>query len=81
MYSGVPTSSPRERVEFLAGARLQCLGHAEVDHLDLYVAAVGGHQDVSRLQVAVDDAFLVRVLDRGRRPGGTSAGRCLIVYV
>ena len=40
------------------------LGHAEVDHLGHRPVVVHGHQDVRRLDVAVDDPLLVRVLDR-----------------
>ena len=41
----------------------QCLGHAEVDHLHHRRRVVHRHQHVGRLDVAVDDPLLVRVLD------------------
>ena len=40
------------------------LGDAEVDDLWRRSAIDGGDQDIRRLEVAVKDAFLVRVLDR-----------------
>ena len=40
------------------------LGDAEVDHLRHRHAVVQRDQDVRRLDVAVDDPLLVRVLDR-----------------
>jgi hypothetical protein len=40
------------------------LGHAEVDHLRHRLAVVEGDHDVGRLDVAVNDPFLVGVLDR-----------------
>ena len=46
--------------ELLAGR----LGDAEVDHLRHRPAVVQRDQHVRRLEVAVDDPFLVRVLDR-----------------
>ena len=42
---------------------LRGLGDAEVDHLRHRHAVVQRHEDVRRLDVAVDDALLVRVLD------------------
>ena len=39
------------------------LGHAEVDDLGDGPAVVFGHQHVRGLEVAVDDAFLMGVLD------------------
>src|ERR1700716_778567 len=41
-----------------------CLGDAEVNHLDHGNAIVRSHQDVRRLEIAVDDAFTVGVLHR-----------------
>ena len=38
------------------------LGHAEVDHLGHRLAVVQRDQDVGRLDVAMDDAFLMGVL-------------------
>ena len=40
------------------------LGHAEVDDLGHRLAVVGRDQHVGRLDVAVDDPLLMRVLDR-----------------
>src|SRR6516162_875525 len=40
------------------------LGHAEVDDLGHRLAVVQANQDVGGLEVAVDDALLVRVLHR-----------------
>jgi len=40
------------------------LGHAKVDHLGHGLAVIQRHQYVGRLDVAMDDALLVRVLDR-----------------
>jgi len=39
------------------------LGDAEVDHLRHRLVAVERDQHVRRLEITVDDAFLVRVLD------------------
>ena len=39
------------------------LGDAEINHLGHRHAVVHRHQDVRRLDVAVNDPFLVRVLD------------------
>ena len=43
---------------------LRRLGHAEVDDLRHRHAVVQRDEDVRRLEVAVDDAFLMRVLHR-----------------
>ena len=51
-----------------AGGDLQRLRQAEVGDLDDHLAAVDGrvgHEDVRRLEVAVYDAVLVEVADRG----------------
>ncbi len=54
-----------------AGRVVQVLGQAEVGDLG---RAVGGEQDVGRLQIPVDDTALVGAMDRagqkGRSPGG-----------
>jgi hypothetical protein len=42
---------------------LVALGHAEVDHLGHRLAVVERDHDVGRLDVAVDDALLVGMLD------------------
>ena len=39
------------------------LGDAEVDDLDDLLVVVHRHQDVAGLEIAVNDPFLVRVLD------------------
>jgi hypothetical protein len=50
------------------------LRQPEVEHLDL---ALGGQAHVGRLQVAVDDAGLVRVLDRvGELAEDAERARC-----
>ena len=58
------------------------LGDAEVDHLDHRDAVVRGDQDVRRLQVAVDDALAVGMLDRladGQKQIQPLAGRELLL--
>ena len=40
------------------------LGDAEVDHLHARLAVLSGHQDVRRLEIAMDDRLLMRVLHR-----------------
>ena len=57
------TESGEQRVlaQLHAGGRFR---HAEVDHLGHRLAVVAFHEDVRRLQVAVDDPLLVRVLNR-----------------
>ena len=53
-------------VQRLLGQRLMHrLGQAEVDHLGHRLVVIRRDQDVRGLQVAVNDAFLVRVLKRG----------------
>jgi hypothetical protein len=42
----------------------RCLGDAEVDHLGHGLRIVQRHEHVRRLEIAVDDALLVGVLDR-----------------
>ena len=65
MYSGVPTTAPNPVTSVLSVSGCPArLGHAEVDHLRHRPAVVQGDQDVGRLEVAVDDALLVGVLDR-----------------
>ena len=72
MYAGVPTTAPaavspagvdgrRGRIAVVTAARAQILGQAPVDDDRL---AEGADQDVARLEVAVDDALVVRVRDR-----------------
>src|SRR5206468_3831339 len=39
-------------------------GHAEVDHLRHWLSVDESHQDVRRLEVAMDDALLMGVLHR-----------------
>ena len=43
---------------------MRCLGHAEVDDLRHRLAVIDCHEDFRRLEVAVDDPFLMRVLHR-----------------
>ena len=63
MYTGVPTICAEFRVERLLGQLLtDRLGHAEVDDLGHRLAVVDRDQDVRRLEVAVDDAFLMGML-------------------
>ena len=67
MYSAVPRIMP---LAVFRSEPAQQLRHAEVADLG---PAVAGQQDVGRLQVAVDDALLVGVVDgAGQRlePGG-----------
>ena len=65
MYSGVPINCVELGEQRLLGQPLlRGLGDAEVDHLRHRLAVVERDQDVGRLDVAVDDALLVRVLDR-----------------
>ena len=65
MYSGVPTICAKLREQRLLGQLLAGrLGDAEVDHLGHRHAVVQRDQDVRRLEVAVDDPLLMRVLDR-----------------
>ncbi len=45
------------------GGRVQCLGQAEVNDFGHRLAVVFGDQQVAGFQVAVDDPFLMRVLD------------------
>ena len=65
MYSKVPTICPTSvnmvrSVSFLPGG----LGNAKVDHLWNRLAIVQAHDHVRRLQVAVNDPLLVRMLHR-----------------
>ena len=63
--SGVSTrKAVRVRLPSIA-ARLQQLGDAEVEQLR---HAVRGHEDVARLDVAMDDEVLVRILHRAAHP-------------
>ena len=65
MYSSVPMIAPMLREKRLLGQPLvDRLGDAEVDDLGHRLAVVHVDQHVRGLDVAVDDAFLVRVLDR-----------------
>ena len=45
-------------------ACIECLGDAEVDHLGNRLAVVQRDQHVGRFDVAMNDPFLVRMLDR-----------------
>jgi len=60
---GADRHAGHRRAGLGAPARIEALGDAEVDHLDQHLALVVGDQQVARLEVAVDDPFLVRVLD------------------
>jgi hypothetical protein len=65
MYSGVPINHPGLGEYRLFGELLfGSLGQTEVDDLRYRRPIALHHQDVGRLQVAVNDAFLVRVLRR-----------------
>ena len=59
--SGVSARKRGPRRVTVDAARVEQLGDAEIEQLG---RAVAGHQDVARLDVAVDDETLVRVLDR-----------------
>ena len=63
MYSSVPTTAPN-CVDSDSSGQLAAdgLGHAEVDDLGHRLAVDDGHQDVRRLEVAMDDALLMGVL-------------------
>ena len=50
------------KIVFSVSCWLSGLGDAEVDHLGHRLAVVQRDQDVRRLEVAVDDAFLMGVL-------------------
>ena len=64
MYSGVPTRTPSSREQGLLGQVMgRRLGHAEVDDLRHRAVVLDRHQDVRGLEVPVDDALLVGVLD------------------
>ena len=57
MYSGVPMSWP-------CSVKVGRLGDPEVDDLGDGPVILDGHQDVRGLEVAVDDALLMGMLDR-----------------
>ena len=64
MYAGVPTIWPSAGEEGVLGQlHSDRLGDAEVDDLDHRHSVVQRHHDVGRLDVAMDDALVVRVLD------------------
>src|SRR5262249_40030222 len=66
MYSTVPTTAPRPEAgvqRLLGQLRAGRLDHAEVDDLGHRLAVVQRDQDVGGLDVAVNDALLVGVLD------------------
>ena len=64
MYSGVPTSEPSSRLHrFRRQPRPQRFRHAEVDHLDDWLAVTIADEDVGGLQVPVQHALLMGVLD------------------
>ena len=61
----MPTIAPEAGDQGLVGQRLPgCLGHAEVDDFGHRLAVIESHQHVGRLEIAVDDALLMRMLDR-----------------
>src|SRR5262245_42557276 len=65
MYSSVPTMPPKPVIRVILCQTLSGrLGHAEVDDLRHGPAVVQGDQHVGRLDVAVDDPLLMRVLHR-----------------
>ena len=63
---GCPGDHPQagDRIVGVAVLRLQPLGNAEVEELRL---PLGRHQDVARLQVAVDDALKVDIVHGARQ--------------
>src|SRR5579871_1660944 len=65
MYAGVPMSCELGKQGALGEPLVDGLGDAEVDHLRHRFIVVHGDQHVTGLQVAVDDPFLVGVLQRG----------------
>ena len=65
MYTGVPTRTPSSVKTAVVGQAVPGrLGDAEVDDLRHRLAVVDRDEDVRRLEVAVNDAFLVGVLHR-----------------
>jgi len=65
----------------LGGLAVEGLGDAEVDHARHRLTVVHGHEHVRRLDVAVDDALVVAVLDRAADVGQQAqpvAGRKLV---
>ncbi len=78
MYCGVPASMPatvsRVAVSSEAGVVGGLLGESEVEQLDLTGMGAGaGEHDVFRLDVAVEDAFVVRGGEGGGGFGGDAA--------
>ena len=66
MYSGVPSTMPSCGVQRAFGEPERGgFRDAEVDHLRDGLIVLARDQDVRRLEVAMDDALLVRVLDGG----------------
>jgi hypothetical protein len=56
---------PEAGVQRALGQRLsRRLRHAEVDHLGNRLVVIQGHEDVGRLEVAMDDALVMGVRDR-----------------
>ncbi len=65
MYVGVPTSAPKTGVDRSFGQLLaNRLGDTEVDDLWNRDFIMQGNKHVARLNVAMDDAFHVGMLDR-----------------
>ena len=64
MYSGVPTTSRSGCAAWLGESSPRGLGDAEVDHLRCRLRRRHRDQDVDRLDVAMDDALVMCMLDR-----------------
>ena len=60
---GAHLMSVRRHRRRIGGRQVDRLGHPEVDDLGARLIAGTCHEDVGRLEIAVDDPLLVRVLD------------------
>src|SRR5262249_38494978 len=64
VFEGADDGAELRKHRPLGQALLYRLRHAKIDHLARWFAVVKRYQDVRGLDVAVDDSFLVGVLDR-----------------
>ncbi len=86
MYSSVPTICPRSGEHRLLGQTTAGgLGHTEINDLGYRAAVVQRDQDVTGLDVAVDNALLMRVLhglaDGDEQLQSLAGGQVLLVTV